>query len=876
MAPEQLTPGTAAAPRDAGRPRLTGISSHVRHLLHDGWTCVGVAPGAAVDLSTLARLESVWRPAIVPGTVASAMRAEGTLDLDRAPDFDAFDWWYRCTFHATPARTAERQVLCLDGLATLAEVWLNGTHLLSSDNMFLHHEVEVTALLQDDNDLVIRFPSLANALAVRRPRPRWRAKGIEHQQLRWHRTTLIGRMPGWSPPIKAVGPWRDVALETRDILDVVRGDMLPVAEVNGGSVEVSLALRMNAEVTITSAVVHVGEERATLRVAPTLDDIAVLSGVLQVLHAEHWWPHTHGPQPRYSARIELATSNGDVTIEFPPIAFRQVLLDQSADGFALVLNGVPVFCRGSCWTVSDVASLRASDDSYRRLLTLARDAGMNMMRIGGTMIYEADVFYDLCDELGIMVWQDFMFSNMDYPVDDLDFLASVKREAIGTMVRLRRHPSVVVTCGNSEVAQQAAMLGLERKFLSNALFEELLPVWCADAMPGAHYWPSSPSGGALPFHVDSGVSHYYGVGAYLRPLDDARRSGVRFTTECLGFANVPSVSALESLLPGGEAAFHHPKWKSRVPRDQSAGWDFDDVRDYYLKELFGLDPMRLRYSDRDRYLAMSRVVTGEAMARTITEWRRPGSVCGGALVWFYRDLWLGAGFGIVDSDDAPKAAYYALKRVMQPLLVAISDEGLNGVHIHLVNDHGCEVRGSLVITLLHGEMVVGDNAPTRVTIPPRAAITCRADELLGRFHDTAYAYRFGPPGFDVFAVTVRDENDTVVGEAFHFPGGIPSARGNDAAVTGVARRNGPHTISIELYANRFAQYVALECGAFVPVDNYFHMMPGTSRLLVAHSRGADAHFDGYVEALNAQQGSRVVLDTGAREVTHHSPPVWRV
>ena len=858
MEPEFLPAASVPPTRYQGRPRLAGISSHKRHLLRDDWTYIAAAPGTATDPIALALLTDPWLPAIVPGTVASAIRAHGTLDLERAPDFDALDWWYRSTF-TTPEGAARRRVLCFDGLATLAEVWLNGTHVLSSDNMFIQHEVDVTDILQDENELVIRFASLTKALEKQRPRPRWRANGIEHQQLRWHRTTLIGRMPGWSPPIKAVGPWREIALESRGIFDVMRGDLSPVAEDDGGSVDVTLALRLHDDVTVMSAVLHVGDDQAPLLIGRSAGDVATVSGGLQAPDAEHWWPHTHGPQPSYAARIELATSLGPVTISFPPIAFRRVVLDDSADGFALVVNAVPVFCRGSCWTAADVCSLSTSEESYRRLLTLARDAGMNMLRIGGTMIYEADAFYDLCDELGIMVWQDFMFSNMDYPTDDATFLASVQHETVGTMVRLRRHPSVVVVCGNSEVAQQAAMMGLESQYWNNSLFARSLPGWCADTMPGVVYWPSSPFGGALPFHPDSGVSHYYGVGAYLRPLDDARRSSVRFTTECLGFANVPSIRALQSLLPSGEAAFHHPKWKSRVPRDQSAGWDFDDVRDHYLKELFGVDPMRLRYADQERYLALSRVVTGEVMARTVTEWRRSGSTCRGALVWFYRDLWLGAGFGILDSEDEPKAAYYALKQVMQPLLVAISDEGLNGLHIHLVNDHQREVSGSLVITLLRGDTVVGTSVPRRVKLEPRTALALRADEVLGRFQDTAYAYRFGSPGFDVFAVAVRDEHEKLVGEAFYFPVEMLSTRRSDAAVTGVAASSSGNTVCIELKAHRFAQFVALDCGPYVPVDNFFHMMPGSRRSVLAHSRKPGVPFNGYVEALNAEEGSRVVL-----------------
>src|SRR6185312_9874785 len=144
--------------------------------------------------------------------------------------------------------------------------------------------------------------------------------------------------------------------------------------------------------------------------------------------------------------------------------------------------------------------------------------------------------------------------------------------------------------------------------------------------------------------ANAGTSSYYGVGAYLRPLDDARRSELVFASESLAFANIPD----ERGLPGGPGLrVHHPAWKMRSPRDLGAGWDFDDVRDHYVARLFGVDPVNLRVSDHERYLALGRVATGEVMAQAFGEWRRQRSPPRGALIWFLRDLWPGAGWGVI-------------------------------------------------------------------------------------------------------------------------------------------------------------------------------------------------------------------------------------
>ena len=359
----------------------------------------------------------------------------------------------------------------------------------------------------------------------------------------------------------------------------------------------------------------------------------------------------------------------------------------------------PIFCRGACWTPLDPVGLVSERAAYETALAQARDCGMNMLRVGGTMAYESDDFYDVADELGLLLWQDFMFANMDYPDEDAPFLASVETEARQVLRRLQGRPSVAVLCGNSEGEQQAAMWGAPRERWSPRLFHEVLPRICAEFLPGVPYWPSSAHGGAFPHEATTGTTSYYGVGAYLRSLDDARRSEVRFATECLAFANVPG----DDHLPGGPGAkVHHPAWKGRTPRDLGAGWDFDDVRDHYLADLFRVDPMRLRYADHDRYLALGRVVTGEVMASAMGEWRRKRSACRGALVWFLRDLWTSAGWGVVDAGGRPKAAYYHLRRALQPILVHLTDEGGSGLFVHLVNERAAPLQGELEIALYKG------------------------------------------------------------------------------------------------------------------------------------------------------------------------------
>ncbi len=481
---------------------------------------------------------------------------------------------------------------------------------------------------------------------------------------------------------------------------------------------------------------------------------------------------------------------------------------------------------------------------------------MNMIRIGGTMIYESDLFYDLCDELGIMVWQDFMFANMDYPVQDEAFLASIRAEARQFLERTQLNPSLVVACGNSEVEQQVAMLGLPAEQWSNEFFREELPRLCREYRNDVIYWQASPHGGTLPFHTDKGVSHYYGVGAYQRPLNDARRAGVRFTSECLGFSHIPETAAVERLLGEGEAPAVHPKWKQRVPRDQGAGWDFEDVRDHYVEALFGVKPQTVRYADSDRYLALGRVATGEVVARTLGEWRRKDSPCQGALLWLLKDLWLGAGWGVIDASNDPKPAYYFVKRAMASQAVFFSDEGLNGLDIHVINERPEALEANLSVRFLRQGQIEVAAAQKDIHLPAHSSESLRAQTLFPYFIDMTYAYRFGPSGHDAALVSlINKATGELISEDWYFPEGLNASQQQDLGLEAVFVKAEDGTLALELSTKRHAQFVAIEAKGFTPQTNYFHVAPGTSyRIPLQDVTGTPS---GYVSALNASRPVKI-------------------
>ncbi len=805
-----------------------------------------------------------WRPAHVPGTAAGVLRDAGVAIGD---DLDGQAWTFRTTFEAAPAGSGEDVVLRLDGIATLAEVELNGERIADVGSMFEAHEIEVGGRLRGTNELVIRCLPLTPALEVpRKPRARWRTNLVADGRLRWVRTMILGRAPGFAPGPPAVGPWRPVWLARRRGLVVEALTLRPGVEGEAGLLHVDGRIRTLDGTTPDQVRAEIdgpsGHHTVALDLSPAGGGIT-FRGTLRVPSVERWWPHTHGVPALHEVRLVVGSGTATTAIDAGRVGFRTLTAGPTAahdierDGLDLHVNGVRTFARGALWTPTDIVGLATTAADRPAALETVRRAGMNMVRLPGTGAYESNDFHDLCDELGLLVWQDFMFANLDYPFADDAFRGLAEREATEVLGRLSGRPSTAVLCGNSEIEQQVAMLGLDPTLGRDAFFASTLPALAVDAGSDAVYVPSAPFGGDLPFRPDHGVANYYGVGGYQRPLTDARIAGVRFASECLAFANVPDDAVIESMLPGATTGVvvHHPVWKAGVPRDAGSGWDFDDVRDHYLALLFELDPGELRRVDHARYLELSRAVSGEVMAEVFGEWRRAGSPCGGGLVLWLRDLVAGAGWGVVDHHGAPKVVYHHLRRALAPAAVWTTDEGLGGVVAHVANDGPEPLDARLRVALYRDlEQRVGDGEET-LRIEAHGADERSVEALIGHFADVSWAYRFGPPAQDVIVATLERDGGpgpAVLSQAFRFPAGRPSRiePADRLGLSADARPCGDGIVRMTVRSRRLAYGVRVHAPGFRPDDDAFSIEPGGSREIDLRAVTPDAVLGGELSAIN--------------------------
>ena len=806
-----------------------------RRILDAGWRMASTAPGAwttPADVDPAAD----WLEAIVPGTAAATLQAHGRWSEEAPAPLHDRDHWYRTTL-----TVAGRRRLRFDGLATFAQVFLDGVEILASRSMFLAHEVDVD--LAPGAELAIVFRSLTRALdAVKPKRARWRPRLVPEQRLRAVRTTLLGHMPGWCPPIDMIGPYRPITL-TDPAADPVRAVRL---DATWDGIDGHLAARLVFEEPTVPAAARLlcADCETELRLAPD----GTLVGELALAGIAPWWPATHGDPVLHEVEAEI----DGVRFALGRVGFRRIDIDRGPDGrgFGFVVNGVAVFARGAVWVPTDVVGLSGAHEAYAADLARLRDAGANMVRVPGIATYEAEPFHDLCDELGLLVWQDLMFANFDYPAGDPDFVALARAEAVEVADRLARHPSSALVCGGSEITQQAAMMGLPPAAWGNALFDDVLPAVVAEHAPGLPWLRSTPDGGSMPFVADNGVTHYYGVGAYGRPLDDARRANVRFAAECLAFACVPEEKTLAERL--AVAPVHSPAWKAGVPRDLGAGWDFEDVRETYERMVFAVDPARLRYDDPERHLDVARATVAHVIEETLREWRRPGSSCRGALVFTLRDPKIGAGWGLVDALGRPKSAFHAFARAAQPIAVILSDEGVNGLDVHLLNETPSPVAARLELTALADGHRPAVSGARDVEIPPRGSLTFAACDLFGAFFDTTRAYRFGPAAHDLTHARLSAADGAVLAEAFHWPLGRSLEKKRCGLAARVERVGDDWDLIVA--CDEAVTSVAVSDEAFTAADG-LHLAPGETRLRLTRRPEAspEAKPDGRVHALNARE-----------------------
>ena len=836
----------------------TSDKRSVYELSQLAWTLYKL-PAGEYEISQLESLES-YNPAQVPGTVPITVANPAPDCWQPQLDYHDFNWVYQAFIDKSVIESINLPNLVFEGLATLCDVWVNGELQLTTDNMFRQYELDLTPFQQDTIDLKLVFRSVNNFLQQRRPRPRWKTKLVDNQQMRWVRATVLGHVDVWTPPIKAVGPWRPIRIESQPSFKTKKLTISPAVNDTVPVLNIDLEItELSPEVDYKVIVVIDGNSHE-ITIPPQNNESSIaLFQSLELPNLQLWYPHTHGVPHTYEYQLQVVGGEDSIILKQGTIGFKQSRFELTHSESALSINNENVFCRGTCWTVSDYLSLDAPKAQLEKHLRLLQSAGINLIRVGGTMVYESEDFYSLCDQLGLMVWQDFMFASMDYPFEDENFANNARQEVSQQIERLSSHPCIAVWCGNTDVEAQAAMYGFPEEMSKPEFFERWIPEQLQERAISTPYLSSSPQGGVMPFHLDQGVAHFWGVGAYMHPPETSSMERVKFCSEGMGLSHIPEDSSIQQWLGKSVQFQYSNEWEARIPRDLGAGWCFEDIRNFYLNSLFNVDATVLKRTAPEQFALLSRVTTGEVIAKVFKHWRSNQSQCNGGLIWFNRDFWPCAGFGIIDSFDMPKASYFILKRLWQPTQVILQNIGLDGCEINLITEKE-SFEGNLELSLLKFDGTLVATSSKELSLASHHQRTETVEGMLGHFVDAGYAYRFGQPQFDFIHVSLKHNGGNLVSEDFEFSSQslAPSAENADVKIE-IGAHDDEHS-SIRIQSDQFLQYVSIKINGFIAEDNYFHLRPNQIKIVKLSNLGnAVTKLRGSLECANRASGLKFSL-----------------
>ena len=702
-----------------------------RQCLHSGWILSPVVDTLLADAPAWSA--GVRVPATVPGTVHTDLLVAGLIPDPYLDENEAglrwiwrTDWQYETTFSSLGG-AADRTELVCEGLDTVATIELNGTTVATTQNMHRSYRFDVSALLlPGDNRLVITFTSALRHAEQERDRmgylPIPNTASV-------HPINFIRKMAcnfgwDWGPVLITAGIWRPIALESWSTARLA--EVRPKVSVHGdqGRVRVEVDIVRAGSRTPVRVVATIAGQREEVAVEAGADTVTV---ELDVANPSLWWPHGYGGQPLYDLEVELVQASDEVGSALlldtwsRRVGFRSVELDTTADGlgsaFTFVINGTALFTKGANWIPDDCFPTRVGAQRYRERLLQARDANIDLLRVWGGGIYESDAFYGACDELGIMVWQDFLFACAAYPEEE-PIHAEVAAEAAQNVVRLMPHPSLVLWNGNNENFMGwhewgwPAIVG-DRTW-GFGYYTELLPKIVGDLDGTRPYWPGSPYSGSLdrPSGLDgNGCKHVWDVWN-TADYSVYRRYVPRFVSE-FGWQAPPTWATLtqsvhdEPTLPDSRGVLAHQK-----------------ATDGNGKLARGLAPHFPEPKTMEDWHFAHQLNQCRAISTAIEHFRSHRGACMGTIVWQLNDCWPVTSWAAIDGYGRLKPLWYTLRRVYQPRLLTVQPRD-NTLHAVLVNDASTPWDAPVVVRRVDTEGTVlarweadGSTAPASVRSLP--------------------------------------------------------------------------------------------------------------------------------------------------------------
>ncbi len=674
--------------------------------------------------------DNKWTKATVPGTVHTDLLAAGLigdpyyrLNEKELQWIDKSDWEYRTTlFIDKESFSKNNLILRFEGLDTYADVWLNGNKILQADNMFRTWEADIKKIAHSgDNELLVLLRSPVNiglekleTLGYQLPASNDQSEngGLGNKQV-----SIFVRKAGyhfgwdWGPRLVTSGIWRPVKIVAWNNIRITdlfvkqksiqecRADFLAEAEVQSStSGEYLCSITVNGKIAASAKnILKKGNNKVQL--------------AFSIKDPELWWPNGLGNQRLYDISVQVGQNTTQSDIFSQKIGVRTIKhirkADKEGDGesFMFEVNGRPVFAKGANIIPNDIFLPSVTPEKYEFIVKSAAQANMNMLRVWGGGVYESDLFYDLCDKYGIMIWQDFMFACSMYPGDDA-FLENVRLEAIDNVKRLRNHASLALWCGNNEIEaawgewDEKIGWGWKQQYdperrktiwhSYDTLFHKILPSVVSEYTNDQPYWHSSPSKGYMQLagsRGNKGDVHYWGVWHAKHPIEAFREYKARFMSE-YGFQSFPEFASVK---------------RYTLPED----WNIES-KVMASHQRSGIGNLRIREymeksyrvpSDFEILLYTGQILQAEAIKLAIESHRTDMPFCMGSLYWQLNDCWPVASWSGIDSYLKWKALHYFARETFKNTILATVKDS-NTVTINAVSDTDNPGDAALTVVLM--------------------------------------------------------------------------------------------------------------------------------------------------------------------------------
>ena len=734
----------------------------------------------------------------------------------------AEDWIFETQFDYDKAFLNNEKIeLVFEGLDTYADITLNDSLILSANNMFRQWNVDVKEILKaKSNNLTIRFSSATKQNKAKQNKTPYQLP----DKRGFTRKAAYHFGWDWGPTFVTSGIWRPAYMKGWDVA-IIRDMDINLIEID--EKQARFLVEMEIESTDDNTVkfqIYIDDELLEEQLRFVKKGKNTISIPTYVNNPKLWWPNGYGEQNLYQIIVTILDKNRVLDEKIITTGFREIELVQDVDSigesFYFKVNGVPIFSKGANYIPLDNFLPRVQKNDYEQLIMDAKKSNMNMLRVWGGGIYENDVFYKLCDDHGIMVWQDFMFACNMYP-GDIDFISNVKEEAIDNIKRIRSHPSLVLWCGNNEVDEAWHNWGWQKQFDYSSkdsakiwndylyLFEQLLPELVGKYDPSTPYWPSSPSiGWGHSKAYTEGDVHYWGVWWGGEPFEKYEEKVGRFMSE-FGFQGMPDLKTINDFTD---------------TEDRIIG---SEVLDVHQKHPFGWEAIQ-QYMERDYevpenfedYIYVSQLLQAEGMKTAIEAHRRAKPYCMGTLYWQLNDCWPVISWSGIDYFGRWKALQYHVKKAYDTYLISYR-QTKEGVDIYLISDSLDDTDALLKWKIIDFEGAVLKSEQKNVRIKKNSSkifATVSTDQFLNQKSNM------------VLSSEIWSNDELFCDAQYYFT--KPEDLNLRKTIINMEVKKENNEYLILLTSEKLAKAVCLSCtmdGVFS--DNYFDLLPGEEKTI---------------------------------------------